>query len=91
MSWKKKLEPSLKKALEAQIAETLRHKKVYERAPSPATAQLWVALAQAGQKIERLEASLAAKETTTQLKKKKVSVKKQAKAKKELLDALENL
>ena len=91
MGWKTKLEPQLKKVLEVQVAETLRYKGAYERAPSPSTAQLWVALAQAVQKIEHLEARLAAKETTAGLKKKKVSAKKQTKAKKQLLDSLENL
>ncbi len=91
MGWKTKIEPQLKKVIETQVAETLRYKNAYESASSPATAQIWIALGQVMKKIEQMEARIVAKETAERIKKKKVSAKKQAKEKKELLDALENL
>jgi len=44
MDWKKNIDPLLKTHLEKQIAESLRHRSVYNLAKNPANAQLWVAI-----------------------------------------------
>ena len=45
MSWRDKIDPSIKSHLELQIRETTRHKPAYSLAKDKAVSQLWCAIA----------------------------------------------
>ena len=46
MNWREKTHSELKPHLERTVAHTAKERGAYERAPDPANAQLWIALAQ---------------------------------------------
>jgi len=51
MTWREKIDPSIKNHLEAQINQTIRHKESYSKADRPSEAQLWVAIANLSKQI----------------------------------------
>ena len=52
--WRKEIDPMVKDHLEAQIKETARYKKSYEKAKNKANAQLWIAVANLSKQLFNL-------------------------------------
>jgi len=71
MTWRNKIDPSLKPHLEKQILEATKQKKAYKKAKDKATAQLWCAIANLSKQIFDLNLELDYLEKTTQKKKKR--------------------
>lgn len=57
-SWRKDIDPMVKDHLEAQIKETARYKKSYEKAKNKADAQLWIAVANLSRQLFNLNLKL---------------------------------
>ena len=51
MTWKEKVDPSIKTHLERQIGESIKHREAYENAKNPANAQLWITIANLSKEI----------------------------------------
>ena len=50
-NWRKNIDPLLREHLEAQIRETIKHKKALQSAENKGNAQLWVAIANLSKQI----------------------------------------
>lgn len=57
-SWRSDIDPMVKDHLEAQIKETARYKKSYEKAKNKADAQLWIAVANLSRQLFNLNLKL---------------------------------
>jgi ABC-type molybdate transport system ATPase subunit len=51
MNWRENIDPSIRNHLEAQINETIRHRKSFSKSTRPTEAQLWVAIANLSKQI----------------------------------------
>ena len=65
MKWRDGVDPLIKNHLDKQVAESVRHRRDYEKAKNPGLAQLWIAVANLSKelfemnlRIKGLESSL---------------------------------
>ena len=87
MTWKEKVDPTIRTHLGKQIAESMKDREAYESASSPSNAQLWIAIANLSKELFNLNLKInyiekALKDLSKKKTKQKTSSEKKSKPKK---------